>query len=101
MEHFSRRRDGTVLASPHNCRTDAQTAKTKKTLISKDCPAYWVVADSSVTRKKSPNIYKKLPKNDFTRKMIDFNTLQNLPKNVGDFGKFIVAKGIKKLPKVQ
>ena len=53
---------------------------------------------SSVTRKKSPNVYKKLAKNDFTRKMIDFNTLQNLPKNVGDWGKFIVAKGFKKLP---
>ena len=55
----------------------------------------------SVTRKKSPNVYKKLPKNDFTRKMIDFNTLQKLPKNVGYLGKFIVAKGFKKLPKVQ
>ena len=55
----------------------------------------------SVTRKKSPNVYKKLSKNDFTRKMIDFNTLQKLPKNVGDLGKFIVAKGFKKLLKVQ
>ena len=27
--------------------------------------------------------------------------LQKLPKNVGDLGKFIVAKGSKKLPKVQ
>ena len=27
--------------------------------------------------------------------------LQKLPKNVGDLGKFIVAKGFKKLPKVQ
>ena len=27
--------------------------------------------------------------------------LQNLPKNVGDLGKFIVAQGFKKLPKVQ
>ena len=52
-------------------------------------------------QKKSPNVYKKLPKNDFMRKMIDFNTLQKLPKNVGDLGKFIVAKGFKKLPKVQ
>ena len=33
--------------------------------------------------------------------MIDFNTLQKLPKNVGDLGKLIVAKGFKKLPKVQ
>ena len=27
--------------------------------------------------------------------------LQNLPKNVGDLGQLIVAKGFKKLPKVQ
>ena len=27
--------------------------------------------------------------------------LLNLPKNVGDLGKLIVAKGFKKLPKVQ
>ena len=34
--------------------------------------------------------------------MIDFFTpLQKLPKNVGDFGKLIVAKGFKKWPKVQ
>ena len=26
---------------------------------------------------------------------------QKLPKNVGDFGELIVAKGFKKLPKVQ
>ena len=40
----------------------------------------------------------KLPKNDFTRKM---TPLQKLPKNVKDLGKLIVAKGLKKLPKVQ
>ena len=27
--------------------------------------------------------------------------LQNLPKNVGDMGKLIAAKGFEKLPKVQ
>ena len=27
--------------------------------------------------------------------------LQKMPKNVGDLGKFIVAQGFKKLPKVQ
>ena len=27
--------------------------------------------------------------------------LQKLPKNVGDLGKLIIAKGFKKLPKVQ
>ena len=39
-------------------------------------------------------------KNDLTRKMIDFNTFPKLPKNVGDLGKLVVAKGFKKLPKV-
>ena len=39
-----------------------------------------------------------LPKNDFTRKMIDFDNF-TMPKNVGDLGKLIVAKGFKKLPK--
>ena len=34
-------------------------------------------------------------------KMIDFDTFTKLPKNVGDLGKLIVAKGFKKLPKVQ
>ena len=33
--------------------------------------------------------------------MIDFDTLQKLPKNVGDLGKIIVVKGFKNLPKVQ
>ena len=42
-----------------------------------------------------------MPKNDFTWKMIDFNTLPKLPKNVGDLGKLIVAKEFKKLPKVE
>ena len=42
-----------------------------------------------------------LPKKDFTRKLIDFDTFAKLPKNVGDLGKIIVAKGFKKLPKDQ
>ena len=33
--------------------------------------------------------------------MIDFDTLKKLPKNVGDLGKQIDAKGFKNLPKVQ
>ena len=33
--------------------------------------------------------------------MIDLTPLQKLPKNVVDLGKLIVAKGFKKLPKVQ
>ena len=31
--------------------------------------------------------------------MIDLTPLQQLPKNVGDLGKFIVAKGFKSCPK--
>ena len=42
-----------------------------------------------------------MPKNDFTGKIKDFDTLQKLPKNVGDLAKLIVAKGFEKLPKVQ
>ena len=33
--------------------------------------------------------------------MIDFDTFTKMPKNVGDLGKLIVAKGFKNLPKVQ
>ena len=33
--------------------------------------------------------------------MIDFDTFTKMPKNVGDLGKLIVAKGFKKLPEVQ
>ena len=33
--------------------------------------------------------------------MIDFDNLIKMPENVGDLGKLIVAKGFKKLPKVQ
>ena len=33
--------------------------------------------------------------------MIYFDTFTKMPKNVGDLGKFIFAKGFKKFPKVQ
>ena len=33
--------------------------------------------------------------------MIDFDTFTKIVKNVGDLGKLIVAKGFKKMPKVQ
>ena len=33
---------------------------------------------SSVTRKKLPNVYKSCPKNDFTRKMLDFDTFTKI-----------------------
>ena len=34
-------------------------------------------------------------------KWVILTPLQNLPKNVGNLGKIIVATGFKKLPKVQ
>ena len=42
-----------------------------------------------------------MPENDFTKERMILTPLQKLPKNVGDLGKLIVAKGLKKLPKVQ
>ena len=33
--------------------------------------------------------------------MTDFDTFKKLPKNAGDLGKLIVAKGFEKLPKIQ
>ena len=55
----------------------------------------------SVTRKKSPNVYKSCPKMIFTIKIKDFDTFTELSKNVGVWAKLIVAKGFKNLPKVQ
>ena len=49
----------------------------------------------SVTRKKSPNLYKSCSKR------IDFDTFTKSTKNGGDLVKLIVAKGFKKLLKVQ
>ena len=42
-----------------------------------------------------------MPQNDFTAKIKDFDTFTKLPRNVGDLGKLIVAKGFDNLPKVQ
>ena len=56
---------------------------------------------NSVTRRKSPNVYKSCPKLISLEKWKILTSLQNLPKNVGDLGKIIVAKGFKKLPKIQ
>ena len=38
----------------------------------------------------------KVAQNDFTRKIKILTPLQKLPKNVGDLGKLIVAKGFEK-----
>jgi len=55
----------------------------------------------SVTRKKSPNVYKSCPKMIALEKLKILTLFIKLPKNVGDLGILIVAKGFKKLPKVQ
>ena len=54
-----------------------------------------------MTRKKSPNVYKSCPKIISIEKLMILTPLQNLPKNVRDLGKLIVAKGFKKWSKVQ
>ena len=60
-----------------------------------------ILKSQSVTRKKSPNVYKSCPKIISLEKRIILTHLQKLPKNVRDLGKLIDAKGFKKLPKVQ
>ena len=48
-----------------------------------------------------PNVYKSCLKIISIEKWSILTPLQKLPKNVGDLDKLIVAKGFKKLPKVQ
>ena len=54
-----------------------------------------------MTRKESPNVYKSCPKLISLENLKILTSLQKLPKNVGDLGKLVVAKGFEKLPKVQ
>ena len=56
---------------------------------------------TSVTRKISQNVYKSCTKMISQEKLLILTPLQKLPKNVGDLGESIVAKGFKKLPKVK
>ena len=56
---------------------------------------------TSVTRKKSRNVYKSCPKIISPEKWLILTSLQKLRKNGGDLNKLIFAKGFKKLPKVQ
>ena len=37
-------------------------------------------------QKKLPNVFKRLPKKDFTGKMIDFDTFTRIAKECGNFG---------------
>ena len=55
---------------------------------------------SSVTSKKLPNVDKSCPKMISLEKLKILTTLQNLPTNVGDLGKLIVATGFEKLPQI-
>ena len=54
-----------------------------------------------MTSKKLPNVYKSCPRMISLEKLNILTPLQKLPKNVGDLGKLIGAKGIEKLPNVQ
>ena len=56
---------------------------------------------SSVTSKKSPNVFNGGPKMISLVKLMILTPLQKLPKNVRDLAKLIVAKGFKNLPKVK
>ena len=56
---------------------------------------------TSVTRRKSPNVYKSCPKMISLEKWKILTPLQNLHRNVVDLGILIAAKVLKKLPKVQ
>ena len=48
---------------------------------------------NSVTSKKLPNVYKSCPKMISLEKLKILTSSQKLPKNMGDLGKLIVAKG--------
>ena len=55
----------------------------------------------SVTSKKSPIVNKSCPKMISLEKLKILAPIQKLSKYVGDLGKFIVATGFERLPKVQ
>ena len=44
------------------------------------------LARISVTSKQSPNVYKNLPKNDFTRKIKDFDNFTKIAQKCWQFG---------------
>ena len=56
---------------------------------------------SSVPREKSPNVHKSCPKMISIEKLKTLAPTQKLRKTVEDLGKLILAKGFKKLPKLQ
>ena len=56
---------------------------------------------SSVWPEKNRQKSIKVAQKSFHKKRLILESLQKLPKNVGDLGKLIDAKGFKRLPKVQ
>ena len=56
---------------------------------------------SSVRPEKNRQMSIKVAQKYFTRKMNDFDTFTKMPKNVGNLGETIDAKGFEWLPKVQ
>ena len=53
----------------------------------------------SVTSKESPNVCKSCPKMISLEKLKILTPLQKLPKNVGDLGKLLLPKALKRCPK--
>ena len=68
--------------------------------LNSNCGSLLLVA-TSVTRKKSPNVYKSCPTMISLEKWMILTPLLKMPYNVGDFGKIIVATSFELLPKVQ
>ena len=60
---------------------------------------YGVSVRNSVTSKNLPNVCKSSPKIISLEKLKILTPFQELPKNVGDLGKLIVATGLKSCPK--
>ena len=67
------------------------------------CPNifYQITLTSSVTSKKSPNIYKGCPKMISLEKCMILTPSQKLPNNVGHLGKIIDTFGFECLPEKQ
>ena len=55
--------------------------------------------ETSVTSKKSPNVYKSCPKMISLEKLKILTPFRKLPKNVGDLGKLFLPKALKSCPK--
>ena len=58
------------------------------------------VFDVNSATRKNPQMSIKVAQNRLTKKFNVLTPLQKLPKNVGDLGKLIIAKGFEKLTKL-